>query len=77
MRPARWRCHGHRKQPGSQRKVALVRLWRRAVVAGVRVKQAFTFKSQEWDEFHDRARQSIESLHSGCKDDGPELVAFS
>ena len=48
-----------RKQLGSQRKVALVRLWRCAVVVGVRVIQAFTFKSQEWDEFHDHARQSM------------------
>ena len=77
MQPARWRCHGHRKQLASQRKVALVGLWRCAVVAGVRVKQAFTFKTQEWDEFHDHARQSIESLHSGFKDDGKEIVASS
>ena len=52
-------------------------LWRRAVVAGVRVKQALTFESQEWDEFHDHTRQSIESLHSGCKDDEKEVVASS
>ena len=46
-------------------------------MAGVRVKQACTFKSQEWDEFHDHARQSIESLHSCFKDEGKELVASS
>jgi hypothetical protein len=69
MRPARSRCHGHRKQLASQRKVASVRLWRRAVVPGVRVKQAFPFISPEWDEFHDHARQSIESLQSGFKDE--------
>ena len=54
-----------------------MRLWRRAVMAGVRVKQAFPFMSPEWDEFHDHARQSIESLHSGFKDDGKEVVASS
>jgi hypothetical protein len=54
-----------------------VRLWRRAVVPCVRVKQAFAFQSEEWDEFHDHARQSIESLHSGFKDEGKELVASS
>lgn len=31
----------------------------------------------EWDEFHDHTRQSIESLHSGFKDDGKEVVASS
>ena len=54
-----------------------MRLWPSAVVAGVRVKQAFTFMSPEWDEFHEHARQSIESLHSGFKDDGKEVVASS
>ena len=54
-----------------------MRLWRGAVVAGVRVKQAFTFMSPEWDEFHEHARQSIESLHGGFKDDGKEVVASS
>jgi hypothetical protein len=43
----------------------------------LRQKQAFPFMSPEWDEFHDHARQSIESLHSGFKDDGKELVASS
>ena len=46
-------------------------------MAGVRVKQAFPFMSPEWDEFHDHARQSIESLRSGFKDDGKEVVASS
>jgi hypothetical protein len=43
----------------------------------LRQKQAFPFMSEEWDEFHDHARQSIESLHSGFKDEGKELVASS
>jgi len=33
--------------------------------------------SPEWDEFHDHARQSIESLHSGFKDDGKDVIASS
>ena len=51
-----------------------MRLWRRAVVAGVRVKQAFLFMSPEWDEFHDHTRQSIESLHSGFAESEPDRV---
>ncbi|QNE46581.1 hypothetical protein F1C58_06445 [Glaciihabitans sp. INWT7] len=43
----------------------------------LRQKQAFPFMSEEWDEFHDHARQSIESLHSGFKDAGKEGVESS
>ncbi len=43
----------------------------------LRQKQAFPFMSPEWDEFHHHARQSIESPHSGFKDEGKELVASS
>ena len=43
----------------------------------LRQKHTFPFMSPEWDEFHDHARQSIESLHSGFKDDGKEVVASS
>jgi len=43
----------------------------------LRQKQAFPFMSPEWDEFHNHARQSIESLHSGFKDDGKEVGASS
>lgn len=43
----------------------------------LRQKQAFTFMSDEWEQFHDHARQSIESMHQGFKDDGKEGVASS
>ena len=43
----------------------------------LRQKQAFPFMSPEWDEFHDHARQPIESLHGGFKDDGKEGVESS
>jgi hypothetical protein len=43
----------------------------------LRQKQAFSYMSKEWDDFHDHARQSIESMHQGFKDTGKEGVASS
>ena len=38
----------------------------------IRQKQALPYQSKEWNEFHDHARQSIESMHEGFKDPGKE-----
>ncbi|WP_157155925.1 hypothetical protein [Diaminobutyricimonas sp. LJ205] len=43
----------------------------------LRQKQAFPFMSPEWENFHTHARQTIESMHQGFKDDGKENVASS
>lgn len=39
--------------------------------------QGFGFVSEERDEFHDRDRQSMESLHGEFMDDGKQLVVSS
>jgi hypothetical protein len=40
----------------------------------LRNRQGFQYKSDEWEEFHDHARNSIESLNGGAKNDGQESI---
>jgi len=44
---------------------------------GMRQKQAFAYKSKEWHAFHKHARNSIESLNAGIKDQAHEVVEES
>jgi len=44
---------------------------------GLRQRQAFPYKSKEWDEFHKHARNSIESLNDQVKDGGTEQLELS
>jgi hypothetical protein len=44
---------------------------------GIRQKQAFPYKSKEWETFHRYARNSIESLNAGIKDLGRESIEDS
>jgi hypothetical protein len=44
---------------------------------GLRQKQAFNYKSREWETFHRHARNSIESLNAGIKDTGRENIEDS
>ena len=44
---------------------------------GLREKQAFDYRSPEWDTFHKHARNSIESLNAGVKGTGHEAIEDS
>jgi len=41
---------------------------------GIRGKQGMAYRSKEWDTFHKHARNSIESLNAGIKDEGKEHI---
>ena len=41
---------------------------------GLRQRQAFPYKSKEWETFHRHARNSIESLNGMVKDTGGEQI---
>ncbi|MBF0671362.1 MAG: hypothetical protein IR160_02110 [Salinibacterium sp.] len=40
----------------------------------IRTSQGFQYKSEEWHEFHEHARNSIEGLNGNSKDDGQESI---
>lgn len=40
----------------------------------IRTRQGFQYKSDEWNEFHTHARNSIEGLNGNSKDDGQESI---